>query len=357
MKTDINKINTVILGYGFSGKTFFSPFLHAHEGFELRGAWERSKKNIQKDYPEAISYGSLDLVLDDKEVDLVVVNTPIDTHYEYARKALEAGKHVIVEKAFTTCAEEAKTLHELAKSHSLHLFVFQNRRFDSDFRTVKKVLASGKLGELVEATFSYDFYIPEIRGDVHTEHPKSGGEYNNRGSHITDQAVSLFGIPEAVLADFAAFRADSNVEDYFNVTLMYPDKRVVLRATDISLEHQPGYVLQGRRGSYIQDRTDFQEDLLLQGTLPNEKDWSRSELYKRGVLAYMTEEGKVIEEIPSESGNYYDYFEGVYQTLRHERPAHVTGYDGYRTMVVMDAARRSAEEGRRIKIDYHDIEK
>ncbi len=348
-------INTALLAYGFSGKHFFAPFLEVHKGFELKGAWERSKKKIQKDYEGKTSYPSLEALLADEDIDLVVVNTPIDTHYDFAKKVLEAGKNVIVEKAFTNTAEEAKTLHELAKNKGLNLFVFQNRRYDSDFRTTKKIIETGKLGKIVEANISYDFFVPEVRGDVHTEHPKSGGEFNNRGSHITDQAVKLFGIPDAVQADFAAFRPNSPVEDYFQVTLIYPDKRVKLRATDISLEHQPGYVIHGLNGSYIQNRTDIQEDKLVAGVKPHEGDWVNHETYSEGTLAFLQDGNKVIDRIKTEIGNYYDYFDDVYQTLANGAPAPVSGYDGYRNMVVMDAVRESAESGKVIKIDYHDI--
>jgi scyllo-inositol 2-dehydrogenase (NADP+) len=200
------KINTVILGYGFSGSIFFAPFIDLHPGFKFTGALERSKKKIENDFPGARSYDTLEQVLMDKEVDLVVVNTPINTHYELAKQVLAANKNVIVEKTFTSNAPQAMELYNLADEKELHLFVFQNRRYDSDFRTVEKVLRQGKLGTIVEATLSYDFYIPEVRGDVHTEHPLSGGEFYNRGSHIADQAIKLFGLPTAVFADFAAFR-------------------------------------------------------------------------------------------------------------------------------------------------------
>ena len=349
-------INTVLLGYGFSGQTFFAPFIKQHEGFNVYGVWERSKKRVQKDFPEAKSFETLEAILADDQVDLVVVNTPIDTHFEFAHKALEAGKNVICEKAFTTTAEEAKTLHLLAKSKGVELFIFQNRRYDSDFRTFKKVLESEKLDPVVEVTISYDFYVPKVRGEVHTEHANSGGEFNNRGSHITDQAVSLFGVPDAVIADFAAFRPNSPVEDYFLATLIYPDKRVKLRATDISLASQPGYIAHGMNGSYIQDRTDVQEDLLLDGATPSREDWTNSKNHKKGFLTYLDNGEKNVEEIPSSIGNYFDYYDAVYDTLTKKIPAPVTGYDGYKNMVVMDAIRESAEKGTRIEIQFDDFE-
>lgn len=346
-----NKINTAILGYGFSGSVFFAPFLAIHPGFNLVAALERNKKRIQADYPDVTSYEKLDELLYDENIELVVVNTPIDTHCELAKAALEAGKHVIVEKTFTTSADQALALQQLALDRNLQLFVYQNRRFDSDFLTVEKVLRSAKLGEVVEASLSYDLYLPQVRGDVHTEQPWSGGEFNNRGSHVVDQAVKLFGLPNAVMADFAAFRPHSPVEDYFELTLTYVDKRVKVRGTDIACGQQPAYVLHGLKGSFIKSRSDRQEELLLQGQKPSALEWWSEEPTDFGHLTYELEGQIMTEPVESEAGNYYHYFEGVYQSLRHGVAVEVSGIDGYKTMLVMDAARRSAREGRWIKIE------
>lgn len=351
------KINTAILGYGFSGAVFFAPFLHSHEGFELKGAWERSKYKIRKDYPYVRSYGSLAEILHDTNVDLVVVNTPIDTHYQYAKQVLEASKNAIVEKTFTSTAAEAIALYDLARSKNLHLFVFQNRRYDSDFLTAKKVLESGRLGALVEATISYDIHHPELRdgGSVHTEKAGSGGEFNNRGSHITDQALVLFGLPEAVFADFATFRKGGQVEDYVEVILYYPDKRVKLRETNISVQRQEAYIFHGLEGSFFKSRSDLQEERLLGGAKPAKSHWSDEPENEDGKLYYLKDGKKIQETVPTESGNYYGYFEAVYQSLVNGAPAPVTGWDGYKTMLIMDAARKSVEEGRIVKLDYSTV--
>lgn len=347
------KINTAILGYGFSGSVFFAPFLHLHEGFELKGAWERTKKKIQNDYPYVTRYTSLEEILTDTDVDLVIVNTPIDTHYQYAKQVLEAGKNAIVEKTFTNTAAEANALYELAKSKNLHLFVYQNRRYDSDFLTAKKVLESGKLGKLLEATISYDIHHPELRegGAAHTEKSGSGGEFNNRGSHITDQALVLFGMPDAVFADFATFRTGGNVEDYVNVIMYYPDKRVKLHETNISVQRQDAYIFHGTEGSFFKSRSDMQEEHLLGGAKPAKEHWSKEPENEEGSLYYLQDGKKIQESVPSEEGNYYRYFDAVYESIVNGAPAPVTALDGYKTMLVMDAVRKSAAEGKTIKID------
>lgn len=345
-----NKIKTAILGYGFSGSVFFAPFLHIHDGFELAGALERSKKRIQEAYPEVRSYDTLDQVLQDDSLELLVVNTPIDTHYSLARAALEAGKHVIVEKTFTNDAQQAAELYALAAEQQRLLFVYQNRRYDSDFLTVEKVVQSGALGPIVEATLSYDMYLPTVRGDVHTEQPASGGEFNNRGSHVIDQAIKLFGLPNAVMADFAAFRPQSAVEDYFELTLTYADKRVKVRGTDIALAQQPAYVVQGLNGTFIKSRSDRQEEQLLLGAQPSAASWLQEDASERGKLTVIDGDQLQEADVETETGNYYAYFEGVYQSLRRGAAVHVSALDGYKTMLVMDAARQSARQGRWIKV-------
>lgn len=168
------KIKTALLSFGMSGEVFHAPFIHLHQGFELAGSWERSKKKIGNFYPGVKSYTTMEDVLADKEVDLVVVNTPTYTHFEYAKKTLLAGKHAIVEKAFTANAAEAHELKSIAEKSNLKLSVFQNRRWDSDFKTVRQIVSSGWLGEVVEATFSYDRYNESLSHKVHKETPSAG---------------------------------------------------------------------------------------------------------------------------------------------------------------------------------------
>ena len=202
----MKKIKTALLSFGMSGKVFHAPFLELHPGFDLVGAWERSRKLIQQDYSSVKSYVDFDNVLND-DIDLVVVNTPVATHHEYAKAALLAGKHVIVEKAFTTNAAEAEELHYIAEEENLKLAVFQNRRWDSDFRTVQQIVEREILGEIVEAEIHFDRYNPDLSPKRHKETANPGaGVLKDLGSHIIDQAIVLFGFPDAVFADIRTTR-------------------------------------------------------------------------------------------------------------------------------------------------------
>ncbi len=341
----MQKIKTALLSYGMSGKVFHAPFLELHPGFELIGSWERTKKLIQEDYPEVKSYSNLESILQDKSIDLVVVNTPIDTHFEYAKKVLLAGKHAIVEKAFTSTVAEAEELLALAKEKGLKLSVFQNRRWDSDFKTVKKILDEKLLGEIVEAEFHFDRYNPILSPKVHKETINSGsGIMKDLGPHIIDQALYLFGFPTAVFADIRITREFSVVDDYLDILLYYPNLRVRLKAGFFVREPNPSYVIHGKKGSFLKTRGDVQEDELKLDKKPNLSTWGTEKEGNEGLL-HTEIDGKIIrEKTPTIQGNYYDFFAGVYQAIVHDKPEPVTAQDGVNVMRIIEAAFQSDEQ-------------
>lgn len=340
----MQKIRTALLSYGMSGKIFQAPFLTLHPRFELTGSWERSKRLIQKDYPEVKSYKSMQELLED-DVDLVVINTPVDTHYGYAKEALKAGKHALVEKAFTTTSDEAEELRQLASAKGLKLTVYQNRRWDSDFKTVQQVLKSGVLGDIVEAEIRFDRYNPTLSPKKWKESANPGaGILKDLGPHIIDQALCLFGFPEALFADVRYLRENTLVDDNMDVTLIYKDKRVRLHAGYFNKELQPGFMLQGRNGSFFKPRADVQEDVLKTGQKPNLTTWGTEPKKMEGVLHYVKNGASVREKIPTLQGNYYDLFDGVYQAIALGKVEPVTAADGVNTMRIIEAAFKSADE-------------
>ncbi|POY39996.1 oxidoreductase [Flavobacterium alvei] len=347
----MQKIKTALLSYGMSGKVFHAPFLELHPGFELLGSWERSKKLIQEDYPEVKSYPSLESILEDKSIDLVVVNTPIDTHFEYTKKVLLAGKHAIVEKAFTATLAEAQELAALAGEKGLKLSVFQNRRWDSELKTVKKVLDANLLGEIVEAEFHFDRYNPVLSPKVHKETVNSGsGILKDLGPHIIDQALYLFGLPNAVFADIRITREHSLVDDYLDILLYYSDVRVRLKAGFFVREPNPSYVVHGKKGSFLKSRGDVQEDELKLGKKPNLTTWGTEKEGQEGLL-HTEIDGKIIKEkVPTLQGNYYDFFDGVYQAIANEKLEPVTAQDGVNVMRIIDAAVQSNSQKKAINL-------
>ena len=338
------KIKTALLSYGMSGKVFHTPFLNFHPGFELLGSWERSKKLIQIDFPEMKSYDSIDELLAD-EVDLVIVNTPVETHYEYAKKVLLSGKHAVVEKAFTTTVVQAQELAAIAKEKNVKLSVFQNRRWDSDFKTVQKILSDEVLGDIVEAEFHFDRYNPLLSPKQHKETRNSGaGILKDLGPHLIDQALCLFGLPQSVFADIQITRAQSLVDDYIDILLYYSSFRVRLKAGFFVREANPAYVIHGKKGSFLKPRGDVQEDELKLGKKPNLDTWGTESIVKQGLLHTETNGEIVKKHIPTLQGNYYDFFDGVFYSITNDIEEPVTATDGIHVMKIIEAAIESSAQ-------------
>lgn len=346
----MQKIKTALLSYGMSGKVFHAPFLALHPGFELLGSWERTKKLIQEEYPSVTSYPSLEAVLE-SDAELIIVNTPVGTHFEYAKKVLLAGKHAVVEKAFTTTVAEAQELTDLAKNKGLKLAVFQNRRWDSDFKTVQKITTDNMLGEIVEAEFHFDRYNPILSPKIHKETANAGaGILKDLGPHLVDQALCLFGMPKGVFADIRITREHSIVDDYIDILLYYADKRVRLKAGFFVREANPAFVLHGKKGSFLKPRGDVQEDELKLGEKPNLTTWGTEPKDKEGLL-HTEKKGTIIrEKIPTLQGNYYDYFDGVYQAITQNLPEPVTAQEGTNVMQIIEAASQSSAQQKVITI-------
>ena len=335
----MNPINTALCSFGMSGWVFHAPFVHVHPGFNLFAVLERTKNLAQQKYPEAKVYRTLEAMVREPALELVVVNTPNYTHYEFAKIALRAGKHVIVEKPFTVFSTEGEELIELAKKENKKIFVYHNRRYDSDYKAVKKVIDENSLGEIVEAEIHFDRYKLDLSPKVHKETPGPGtGALYDLGSHLIDQALQLFGWPEALFADIRIIRPASQVDDYFELLLYYPNRRVRLKSSYLVREALPGYQLHGTKGSFIKHRTDVQETLLQSGKTPGTEDWGMEPESERGLI-HAERDGKFVKEhVPSLRGNYLDFYEGVYQCIRNNKPNPVPPEDGLNVIRIIEAA-------------------
>ena len=340
----MQKIKTALCSFGMSGRVFHAPFIQLHEGFELVGAWERSSNLIQQHYPSAKSYDTFEELLND-DIDLVIVNTPTNTHYEFAKEALMNDKHVVVEKAFTTTVGEASGLQFLVEQVERKLAVFQNRRWDSDFKTVQQIVNEGVLGNLCEVEFHFDRFNLELSPKKHKEVSGAGaGIVNDLGPHLIDQALCLFGMPEKIFADIRHTRPTTKVDDYFEILLYYKSFRVKLKASYIVQEPLPAYVLHGSNGSFIKPRGDVQELLLQQNKKPNKTNWGAEDKDSYGTL-HCNKNGKLVrEKIKSLNGNYYDFYEGVYQSIVNNIASPVSAQDGLNVMKIIELAMQSNAE-------------
>lgn len=311
-------ISTGLMAYGMSGKVFHGPFINVHPGFALSAVTERHHKSADKDYSGVISYDSTEELLADESIDLIIINTPNFTHFDYAIKALKAGKHILVEKPFAATSAQAKEIFELAKKLNKQVFVYQNRRWDSDFSSVKKIIAGGELGKLTEVNFRYDRYKATISEKSFKEEllAATGLQYD-LGPHLLDQVLGLFGKPLSFHKILGKNRKNTKVDDYFSIQLTYPDSVFVfVHANMLVTDVQPAFVIHGTKGSFIKERADVQEEQLLKGIKPNEPGFGIEARGKEGKLTRIDANGeRNVTMIPSETASYLPLFEAIYQSL------------------------------------------
>ncbi len=347
----MNQINTAICSFGMSGWVFHAPFISTHPGFRFYAVWERTKNLAQEKFPSVKTYRTLEEMLADEQVELVVVNTPNSTHYQYTKQALLAGKHVICEKPFTVTVSEADELIDLAARQNRKLSVFQNRRYDSDYKTIRQVLEGGLLGNIVEAEFHFDRFKEELSPKLHKETAGPGtGALYDLGSHLIDQALQLFGKPVSVFADITNMRPASQVDDYFELLLFYPAHRVRIKGSYQVREALPGYVLHGSKGSFIKPKTDVQEAQLQGGMLPTDSGYGIEPETEKGLLHTEINGAVTREYVASATGNYTGFYDGVYDAIVHDAALPVTAEQGRDVVLVIEAAFKSNNERRVIDL-------
>jgi len=334
-----------------SGKVFHGPLLKADGRFQVRKVYERTGEKSKADHPAAEVVRRYEALLEDPAIELVVVNTPNFLHFEQARQALEAGKHVVVEKPFTVTAGEAEQLADLAGRKGVVLTVFQNRRWDGDFLTVREVVGQGLLGKLVEYEAHYDRYRNYIEANTWKEEtgPGSGILYN-LGSHMIDQAMVLFGMPAAVTADLSTQRPGASIHDSYHVVLHYPGFRVVLKSSYLVREQGPRYTLHGLDGSFLKWGLDPQEDALKAGRLPNEPGWGTEPEAWWGQLNTQLGALHVTGKVETKPGAYPQFYRNVYAAIREGAPLAVTPAEAVGLIRVIEAAIRSHESGQTVRL-------
>lgn len=332
-----------------SAQVFHIPFLTTLEGYEFSAILERSKSESKDKYPNVRIVRTIDELVSDPEIDLVVVTTPNDTHFEYAAKALEAGKHVVLEKPFTNTIEEARELIGIAKKSGKVLSVYQNRRYVSDFLTIQDLLKKNVLGDVHEYSCNFDRYRPEPRANAWREEPKRGsGILYDLGSHLIDQALVLFGLPQTITADIRCQRPHARVDDYFNIWLDFGFTKAILHSSMLVREMGPRYMVHGTLGSYIKYGDDPQEAKLKDGELPVGDNWGEEPKEFEGLLHTTIDGKEVRERIPSFRGNFGYFYTNLYNTIVHGAPLHERPENGYNTIRLIELAFQSSEEKRTV---------
>lgn len=314
-------IKTGLLSFGMSGRLFHAPFIAELDRFEFVGVVERSKKEAQKYYPNIISYDSVEDMLDNPEIELVIVNTPSNTHFEISKQALRAGKHILVEKPFVATSDEGKELFALGRNLNRKVLVYQNRRWNSDFYSVKDVIESKKLGDLIEIHIRFDRYRSEIGPKVFKETPlPASGIAYDLGSHIIDQMIYLFGKPERSIKIGTKNRKNTQVEDYVSFVLSYgKGLQVFITTSYLVADTSTAYVLHGTGGSFKKERSDVQESQLDRGIKPSDPEYGIESRDNQGILTYFNSNSeKIVEHVEARNSTFSDLFEMVFQTVRND---------------------------------------
>lgn len=344
-----------LIGFSVAGQVFHAPFIIGNPGLELYKVTARKpdqRQVLANRYPLATAVQTVDEIIDDPLVDIVVVATSNDVHYALTKRALEAGKHVVVEKPFTITTAEADELIELAKQKDLLLTVHHNARFHSDFKTVKKIIASKRLGPVVNYQARYDRFRNFLREGAWREQdiPGSGIHYD-LGAHLIDQALQLFGKPDAIFADLRKQREHAKAVDDFELILSYPTRKVALYGQMLAKEPTPRFALYGLNGCFIKPGVDPQEAALRNGAIPHEDaNWGQEPEYLYGVLNIMENRADKRETIPSEKGTGQDFYQNLVEVLNGESPLIVTAEQARDVVRLLEIAEQSWKEQRVISL-------
>ncbi|MBZ9538735.1 oxidoreductase [Modicisalibacter tunisiensis] len=340
--------NVGVVGYGFASQTFHVPLIQATPGLELIAVSSSDAAKVHRDLASVAVEASPQALFARSDMDLVVIPTPNESHFPLAKAALAAGKHVVVDKPFTVTLSEARQLRTLAERAGRLLSVFHNRRWDSDFLTVRELLAGEQLGRVVHVESRFDRFRPEVRQRWREQAKPGGGIWYDLGPHLLDQAHQLFGLPQAILLDLATRRDGAQIDDDFLALLDYEDKRVSLHASALVAAESPRFVIHGTQGSYVKYGLDPQEARLKQGEIPAPR-WGEDT--RNGRLTLAAEDGRLTErEHPTLPGDYLAYYQGVRDALLGEGGNPVPVDEALAVMQLLETGLDSARQQRWLRL-------
>jgi scyllo-inositol 2-dehydrogenase (NADP+) len=333
-------IKVGIIGYGLSGRYLQAPFFEASPEFSLEAIVTNSS-NPQEQFPKVKHLKVADELINNPNIDLISICSPSDTHFDYAKKALLASKHCLVEKPFTATKAEADELFNLAKKVGKVITVFQNRRFDSDFLTVKKVLKSGVLGEILCFDTHFDRYKPVLNPKKWKESVQPGnGILYDLGSHILDQAIVLFGKPISVAGEKFTQRDGSDIDDAFDIRLNYGKLQVKLSASLLVKKQGPRYTIHGSKGTFTKYGIDVQEDHLKEGMLPTDSNFGVESEKEFGLLTYEKDGQDFSSRIETEKGNWVGYFQNLSDSINGKAEIEVKDFQILEQIGILELIKR-----------------
>lgn len=339
-------IKMAIIGYGFSAKTFHIPFISGLPEFELAAISSSQRDAVVQDWPSVAHYTSADDLLENSDAELVVITAPNDVHFDLANKALENNKHVVLEKPFVTNIADGEVLIALAAEKERVLSVYHNRRWDGDFLTVKKMIEEKRIGEVKCFESHFDRFRPEVRQRWRELSTNGGGILFDLGSHLIDQALELFGVPDAITAQCLMMREGSSNVDYFNVVLHYPDQLTTLHGDLFSAGPNKRFSVKGDKGSYEKYGMDPQEGRLVAGVSPTDANWAdeTAEQYGHFYNADTT------ETVATERGGYQQYFLEMANAIRLNTKPPVSAEDALWNIKLIELAMESSRLGQTLAV-------
>jgi len=339
-------IRVGLVGYGLAGSVFHAPLIESVEGLSLTAIVTSQTETVKQDYPQVEVVPTFERLLERDDIELVVVAAPNVTHHDFARRALEAGRHVVVDKPFVIHAAESDDLIDLALRQHVVLSVFQNRRWDNDFLTVRQLLEGYLLGEITTCEIHYDRFRPEVNSRWREQPLPGSGTLYDLGAHLIDQALFLFGTPQTVWADVGAQRQGAQVDDYFHIVMGYGQRRVILHAGSLVREEPPRFQLHGSKGSFLKYGLDPQEDQLKEGMRPGDPGWGQDDPDMYGVVTIHAGGVEIKGTVTTLAGRYEAYYQGMVEAIAQGRPAPVAPEDARNTARVIDCALKSQQEQR-----------
>lgn len=336
-------LRVALVGYGYAGKTFHAPLIRSVPGLVLGAVVSHDAGKVHVDLPDVEVVANATAAFADPRLDIVVIASPNATHVPLARAALEAGKHVVVDKPFALDLAQARELAAIAEREQRVLSVFQNRRWDSDFLGIRQLMETGRLGAVSHFESHIDRFRPQVRARWRERAGAGGGLWYDLGPHLVDQALCLFGVPDRIRASLATQRDGGEATDWAHVLLEYGQRRVILHAGMLVAGGSPRFIVHGTQGSVVKPKIDPQEAQLLAGMRPGDAGWGED---ADNLLLYAGNGGAELLAPPR--GDQSRYYVALRDAVRGHGPNPVTPQQAIAVMAVIEAAMASSAEGKAV---------
>ncbi len=343
-------IGVGLVGFGLSGRVFHAPLLKA-AGLTLVAVSSSESEKVHAAYSDLHVHSTAAELFDDPNVELAIIASPSSTHAELAIAALNAGKHVVVDKPFASTVAEADEIIKTAEYTAKIVTCFQNRRWDSDFLTIQKLLRSGDLGDISSYRAHFEYFKPDIV-QKWQERPAPGvGIHYDLGTHLVDQALYLFGVPDWVEGDVLVQRTNGQIPDAFHARMAKNSMRIDLFASYYCADFSSRYAIHGSQGSYKKSHMDIQEQQLRSGLTPLHKgfgiepkaSWATVTRYKDGVMTKKSE--------PSVPGCHHQFYSELRHAIETNSPPPVLATEARETIRVIESIVQSSQSGSRVVLD------